>query len=224
MSMFDNEASTYDSWYKTKLGSFVDLVESQCAFELLDLPKGSKILDVGCGSGNFSIKLAKMGFKVTGIDLSVDMLKVAREKAKSENVEIDFLQMNVYDLKFENQSFDGVFSMAAFEFIPDSSRALDEMMRVLKIGGQLIIGTIHKESAWGKMYLSVEMQENSVFKHANLKTMEEMKMFFTKNLVDSKECLFIPPVIDEDKISMEMDQLLKTEGNRGGFICLKWIK
>ncbi|MEA3422279.1 MAG: methyltransferase domain-containing protein [Bacillota bacterium] len=39
-------------------------------FALLDAPKGSRILDVGCGSGNYSIKLAELGYEVVGIDLS----------------------------------------------------------------------------------------------------------------------------------------------------------
>ncbi|MCK5764219.1 MAG: methyltransferase domain-containing protein, partial [Clostridiales bacterium] len=116
MSVFDKEAMTYDDWYKTKLGSFVDEVETACIFNMLDFPRGSKILDVGCGSGNYSIKLAELGYEVTGVDMSKEMLKKAKEKAESGNIKIDFREMNVYELDFDDESFDAVFSITAFEF------------------------------------------------------------------------------------------------------------
>ncbi|MGB4131105.1 MAG: methyltransferase domain-containing protein, partial [Tepidanaerobacteraceae bacterium] len=68
MSIFDPEAKTYDIWYDTKMGAFADMVQTKLAFELFEPKKGMHVLDVGCGTGNFSIKLAKMGLKVTGID------------------------------------------------------------------------------------------------------------------------------------------------------------
>ena len=119
MSIFDKEALTYDDWYKTKLGSFVDEVETICMFDLLDVPEGSKILDVGCGSGNYSIKLAELGYEVTGVDMSKEMLIKAKEKVDDRNLTIEFREMNLYELDFDDESFDAVFSITAFEFIPD---------------------------------------------------------------------------------------------------------
>jgi ubiquinone/menaquinone biosynthesis C-methylase UbiE len=116
MAIFDNKSNIYDDWYKTKLGKHVDLVESECAFNLFKIKKGMKILDIGCGTGNFSIKLAKKGCKVSGIDLSDKMLILAREKAEKENVPISYYNMSVYDLNFPDQHFDAVFSMATFGF------------------------------------------------------------------------------------------------------------
>lgn len=224
MSLFDSAAKNYDAWYQTKMGSFVDRVETECVLKLCDLPKGSKILDLGCGSGNFSIKLAKLGYEVVGIDLSREMLSLASEKAQNEGLSIEFHEMNVYDIEFDDESFDGVISVAAIEFIPKIQKAMDELMRVVKKGHPIIIGTIHKDSSWGRMYESDEMKKNSVFKYAILRTMKEMQKYYPDSLVDTDECLFLPPMTKEDEITRENDLKLKSSGEKGGFICLKWIK
>lgn len=58
---------------------------------LLELPKGSKILDVGCGAGRHSIALAKRGCQVTGLDYSHRMIELASEKAKRDGVMVEFV-------------------------------------------------------------------------------------------------------------------------------------
>lgn len=224
MAIFDKEAKMYDDWYKTKLGNFVDKVETKCVFDLFKVRKGMKVLDVGCGTGNFSIKLAKMGCEVIGIDISEEMLKVAEEKAKKEGLNIKFYNMDVYNMEYEADYFDGIVSVTAFEFLEEPEKAIEEMFRVLKPNGYLLIGTINKDSAWGEMYLSKEFQENSVFKYANFKTVEDMKSYKKDHFVDIKECLFIPPTIEEEHISMEKERELSKEGKRGGFICALWKK
>lgn len=223
MAVFDMIANEYDSWYVTKLGSFVDKVETDLAFEMIKLSPGMKILDVGCGTGNFSIKLAQRGCKVVGIDISDEMLEIARSKARQMNLDIEFYNMDVYKLGFEANSFDAAFSMAAFEFIDKPIVALDEMLRVVKDKGQVLIGTISGDSKWGELYQSEPVKSNSVFKYAHFKTIEDLKQLKPEKLVNSGQCLFLPPDISEDQISMEKEmQLSKTE--KGGYICALWQK
>ncbi|EOD00680.1 class I SAM-dependent methyltransferase [Caldisalinibacter kiritimatiensis] len=223
MAVFDNEANSYDAWYESKLGKFVDKVEKECAFELFSPRKGMKVLDVGCGTGNYSIELAKMGCEVVGIDISDEMLDIAKNKAKENNLDIEFYNMDVYNIKFDDESFDAVFSMAAFEFIKEPEKAIEEIFRVVKKDGQVLIGTINKKSAWGELYLSEEFQKNSIFKYAQFKTLDELKKLKSNYLVDTAECLFIPPNIDEKDISMEKEKDLSNM-ERGGFICVLWKK
>ncbi|HSH36076.1 class I SAM-dependent methyltransferase [Schnuerera sp.] len=223
MAIFDNEAINYDQWYESKLGEFVDKVETELAFSLFKPTSGMKILDVGCGTGNFSIKLAEMGCKVVGIDISEQMLNKARKKSKDKGLDIEFHSMDIYNINFPNESFDGVFSMAAFEFIKEPQKAYDEMYRVLKKNGNLLIGTINRDSKWGELYLSKPFQENSVFKYADFKSMDDLKSWNIKEVVDSGECLFIPPNIEEKDISIELEKQLSSS-ERGGFICALWKK
>ncbi|MFZ5354113.1 MAG: class I SAM-dependent methyltransferase [Bacillota bacterium] len=223
MALFDMIAKGYDSWYDTAMGSFVDKVETELAMGMLSIKPGMKVLDIGCGTGNFSMKLAQVGCIVTGIDISDSMLDIAREKADKEKLDIEYLNMDAYNLMFDDNSFDMVFSMAAFEFINDTQIAFDEMLRVAKPGAQLLIGTIHADSSWGRLYMSEEVRENSVFRYASFKTIEDLTTLKGARLINKGECLFIPPDTPEEDISMEKEaELSKTEG--GGYICVLWQK
>lgn len=223
MAVFDDVAGDYDGWYLTKMGNLVDEVETGLAFELFSPEKGMTVLDVGCGTGNFSLKLARKGCRVTGVDISREMLGAAAEKAAAEGLDIDFQPMDVYELKFPDESFDAVFSMAAFEFIKDPERAMDEIFRVTKKGGQVMIGTINRDSSWGDLYSSEEFRNNTVFKYACLKTPGEMASLKKNSLVAVRQCLFIPPGAAEEEITPERERQLSAS-ERGGFICALWRK
>lgn len=223
MKVFDDVANFYDSWYESKIGAFADQVQTQLAFSLFKPKKGMHILDVGCGTGNFSLKLARMGLQVTGIDISGNMLKVAENKAKAEGFKIDFFNMDANNMKFEDNSFDGVFSMAVIEFIREPESTLKEMFRVVKKGGGILIGTINRDSKWGELYLGKEHKENSVFKYASLKTMEDLIKLYPEKPKATGQCLFIPPDAPEDKICFDTERELSTT-ERGGFICALWVK
>lgn len=223
MAIFDKEANEYDNWYKSKLGGFVDKVETDLAFSLYKPTPEMKILDVGCGTGNFSIKLAEMGCKVVGIDKSGEMLNKAKQKSKDKGLNIEFYTMDIYDINFPDESFDGVFSMAAFEFIKEPKKAYNEMHRVLKKGGPLLIGTINRDSKWGELYISKEFQENSIFKYADFKSMDDLKSLDIEGVANSGESLFIPPNTEEKDITMDLERKLSTSEN-GGFISVLWNK
>ncbi len=222
MAIFDKSASDYDDWYTDKKGSFVDKVETDLAFKLLEIKDKIKILDVGCGTGNFSVKLANMGCKVTGIDISNEMLNVARKKSAEQNLDIEFLNMDLYNLEFEDNTFDAVISMTAFEFVEDVPKALEELFRVVKKDGQILVGVIAGNSSWSELYES-EAFQNTVFKYANFRTPEEIKNWNKKKLVRYGECLFVPPVADDSDFNMDTETKLSKSTN-GGFVCALWKK
>jgi ubiquinone/menaquinone biosynthesis C-methylase UbiE len=91
MAYFDEAANKYDSWYQTLMGQFVDDIETRLAFELFTAEKEMTILDAGCGTGNFSLKLAEKRARVTGVDLSTEMMAIAQEKARRRDLDIEFL-------------------------------------------------------------------------------------------------------------------------------------
>ncbi len=103
------------------------------------LPKGSRILDVGCGIGGSSRILSNYyGFNVVGISISQEQIKRANELTTNKDF-CRFEVMNALELKFEKGSFDGVWSVEAGPHIFDKQKFADEMLRVLRPGGVLAI-------------------------------------------------------------------------------------
>ncbi|MEA1886467.1 MAG: class I SAM-dependent methyltransferase [Bacteroidota bacterium] len=97
--LFENYGRKYDneSFTRGTIGE-CDFIEKE-----LNYDKSLRILDVGCGTGRHAIELAKRGYDVTGIDLSESQLKRAREKAKNEDLEIDFIRHDARDLPFKDE-------------------------------------------------------------------------------------------------------------------------
>ena len=157
-------ASAYDSWTQDKLlerlwGEHIHLgfypsgdgnldfrkAKIQFVHELVKwsgldkLPKGSRILDVGCGIGGSSRILAKdYGFNVTGITISPAQVKRARELTPIE-LNCNFQVMDALDLNFEDGSFDGVWSVEAGAHMNDKNKFADEILRTLRPGGYLAL-------------------------------------------------------------------------------------
>jgi len=225
MSFFDKQADSYDGWYHVPMGEFIDDVETCLAFSMFKAEKGMLVLDVGCGTGNFSVKLAQKGCYITGIDISEQMLKVAREKARKNNdLSMEFTLMDVNQLDFDDETFNAVFSMTAFEFVKEPAHAYAEMFRVLKPGGQLLIGVILKDSNLGQYYIEkAKSNPDSVFHFANMQSLEQMEALDRENLVESGECLFIPHSWEESLMNWEEEKRLSRTG-KGSFICVLFKK
>ncbi|MBS4013619.1 MAG: class I SAM-dependent methyltransferase [Bacteroidetes bacterium] len=98
-TLFENYAEKYDNECFTQgtIGE-CDFIEKE-----LDFNKKLKIIDIGCGTGRHSIELSKRGYSMTGIDLSKSLIEKAREKAKQNGLQIDFLKHDARNLPFEKQ-------------------------------------------------------------------------------------------------------------------------
>lgn len=113
------------------------------------LPYGSKILDLACGSGRFSVGAALMGLRVTGADITPAAIECAKEKAKKESAEnINFLVADMTELPFEDNSFDFVFcprfSINAVATFNKRKLAIKEMLRVVKPHGKVFIESFNE--------------------------------------------------------------------------------
>lgn len=107
------------------------------AHELIQhVGQNGRLVDVGCGTGRDMAWFESKGITVTGIDLSMGMLEYARE-----NVLGDLVSMNMRNLGFCDAYFDGVWCCASLLHLPktEAAYALQEMHRILKPGGMLIL-------------------------------------------------------------------------------------
>ena len=111
-------------------------------FLLSHLRAGMRLLDAGCGPGTITAGLARAVApgEVVGIDLSEDVLAQARDHVASEGVNnVTFTFGDVYQLDYEDGSFDVVYANQLLQHLTDQPRALREMRRVLKPGGLLCV-------------------------------------------------------------------------------------
>ncbi len=100
------------------------------------------VLDIGCGGGLLTNYLAKVGHKVTGIDLSESSLRIARQGDSTQNVH--YACANAYCLPFENGAFDVVAAMDVLEHVEEPSLLLAEASRVLKPNGLFFFHTFNR--------------------------------------------------------------------------------
>jgi SAM-dependent methyltransferase len=110
------------------------------------------VLDVACGTGNAAIAAAKLGARVSGLDLSPQLVAVARDRGAAEKLEIDWREGDAQSLPFDDGSFDRVISAIGHMFAPDHRRTADELRRVCRKDGRIAVACWTPEGTIGDMF------------------------------------------------------------------------
>ena len=119
-------------WYDTEFQPAPLESETwQTLVRLLGDPAGA-LIDVGCGTGSYTAGLAERGWDVTGVDISSDMLRRARERG------VRVVQADATALPFEDMSFDAATSVFTHTDIEDLAQVTREVVRVLRPGGAFV--------------------------------------------------------------------------------------
>ncbi len=206
-------ASSYDSWtndrllenlwgehihlgyyqYKNIKKDFkqakIDFVHQLVVWSgLNNLPKGSRIIDIGCGIGGSSRILAKdYGFDVVGVSISSEQIRRAIELTP-KGLNCEFLVMDALDLNFEKGSFDGVWSVEAGPHMFDKQRYADEMLRVLRPGGVLAVADWNRrdpeDGEMNRLEKIIMHQLLTQWTHPEFSSIKSFK----KNLLKSRFC------------------------------------
>jgi len=113
---------------------------------------GQHVLDVGCGTGVVAVTAARLGATVTGLDLTPELLSVARENARTAEVSVDFHEGDAEALPFDASAFDAVVSQFGHIFAPRPDVTIGEMLRVLKPGGVIAFATWPPEIFIGRVF------------------------------------------------------------------------
>lgn len=111
-----------------------------------------RVLDVGCGTGVVALAAARTGARVSGLDLTPELLVRARENASITGAEIDWHEGDAEALPFPDATFDVVVSQFGHMFAPRPDVATREMLRVLKPGGTIAFATWPPELYTGRMF------------------------------------------------------------------------
>lgn len=120
--------------------------------ERLKIPRGARVLDVACGTGNTAIPAARTGAVVTGVDIATNLLDQARKRAAAEKLKVQFEEGDAEELPYPNATFDVVLTMFGAMFAPRPERVAAELLRVLKPGGLLAMANWTPEGFVGKTF------------------------------------------------------------------------
>ncbi len=114
----------------------------------LDAPAGATCLDAGCGVGSHSVRLARRGFSVVGVDFSESALEAGGENLCALGLEdrVRLRREDLLRLSFPDASFDYVLCWGVLMHVPEVERAIDELARVVRPGGMLVLSEANAAS------------------------------------------------------------------------------
>ncbi len=192
-------ATYYDFIYDDLVNYAGDVAFLDAVFRRWMTEKPSRILDLGCGTGNHDIPLARMGYSVTGLDRSASQLRIAREKATSADLPIRFVRGDMRSFRL-GQTFDSAICMfGAFGYLLRSSGVLSclrSVRRHLRPGSLFVFefwqsGAAHPAGfrSWfhkaGKEYELVRLSESRYNPQTHLLPVEFRFFVFRKRrLID----------------------------------------
>ncbi|KAL6043204.1 Hexaprenyldihydroxybenzoate methyltransferase, mitochondrial [Balamuthia mandrillaris] len=124
-----------------------------------DEQEDKKIADIGCGGGIATEQMAKLGWNVTGVDLSHNSIATASAHAKENGVaNVCYVVGDAYNVPLEDESVDGVIMSDVLEHLHDLDKAMEEVARILKPGGVLVFDTINR--TWKSYVLAILLAQS----------------------------------------------------------------
>jgi SAM-dependent methyltransferase len=144
----DLTPNAYSPWRASELGAITEQLERQLILELVGDDPGRRMLDIGCGDGEFALELKRRGAAVVGIDASAEMIDAARARAARESADVRFEVAVAERLPFADGQFDLVTAITILCFVADAAPVFQEIARVMRPGGRLVIGELGKWSTW----------------------------------------------------------------------------
>lgn len=142
-----------------------------------DLARGKRLLEVGCGMGTDLAQFGRGGASVVGIDLVPRHLTIARRRLVHEGCAPRLLCSDAEALPFKDASVDVVYSFGVLHHTPGIEAALAEIRRVLRPGGEAVIGLYHRDSLfyWGSTILRRGIVQGGLFRHGYRRLMADIE-------------------------------------------------
>jgi len=220
--IFDNWPERYDRWFTTPIGQLVRDYEKELIISSLKPEKGDKILDAGCGTGVFTDDILKHGALVFGIDISLPML--ARAGEKLEGYPFFKALGTMICLPFAEKTFDKVVSITALEFIEDGRNALQELFRVTKKGGTILVATLNSLSPWAAQRREKSKKgQSGLFEKVIFRSPHEINALAPFNGVIKTAIHFKKDDAPDHARKIEL-QGRKKDLNTGAFLVALWEK
>ena len=218
--LFDEWPERYDQWFTTGIGKIVKNIEAELIHELLNPLPGEEVLDAGCGTGIFSRDFLAEGVRVVGLDLSGPMLN--RAVKKTAGYSFFGVRGDILHLPFKDNSFDKVISVTAFEFIADARSAVDELFRVARPRGSVVVATLNRLSPWADRREKAG-QEGHILEEAFFRSPDELLACSPFQGI-AKTAVHFHKDVHPDR-AREIEHLGRSQGlDTGAFAAVRWEK
>ena len=219
--LFDEWPDRYDKWFETPVGALVRRYESELLIDFLKPGPGEVILDVGCGTGVFTGDILSRGPHVIGLDISSPMLRRAIQKARRYSFQV--VAGDMISLPLGEECVDKVFSMTALEFIEDGQAAVEELFRVTKKRGTIVVTTLNSLSPWADRRKQKAKEGHRLFQNMIFRSPDEMRALAS---ADAEVKTAIHFQKDEDPARASEIELAGQKRNlaTGALLAARWVK
>ena len=219
--LFDDWPEKYDQWFETPIGALVKKYENQLLLDLLQPQPEELILDVGCGTGVFTLNILGLGTRVIGLDISQPMLLRAGQKA--EKYSFRAVAGDMRFLPFADECFDRVVSMTALEFIANGQAAVEDLFRVAKKGGVVVVTTLNSLSPWADRRRQAADRGHSLFKQMIFRSPDDLRALAPVNGTVKTAIHFLKDDNPQKAAGIELEGQ-KQGLDTGAFVAARWVK
>ncbi len=172
----------YAEWRASTLGAITESLEQTLILDLSGPLAGKTVLDVGCGDGTLAAEFRRLGASLA-IGCDPDPRMIAKASSRGVGGRGDgthYMLARAEDLPFHDRSFDLVSTVTVLSFVEQRTRAVQEMARVLKPGGRLVIGELGRLSTWAASRRIHAWLGNDFWKNARFTTARELRGLVTR--------------------------------------------
>ena len=134
------------------VAEMIDVVAPDYLIERSGVAAGDRTLDVATGTGNVAVRTAALGADTVGLDLTPELLELARSRADDAGVEVEWVVGDAEELPFPDESFDRVLSAFGTQFAPRHSVTADELVRVCAPGGVIGLANWTPQGTIGELF------------------------------------------------------------------------
>jgi ubiquinone/menaquinone biosynthesis C-methylase UbiE len=213
-------ASTYEGWFATPLGRFVEQQERQALARMLSGIEPGAMLDIGAGTGHSAAWLVSGGHQVTAVEPSSAMRHEGVRR--TAGLPIRWCAARAEHLPFADASFEGAVLCTTLEFVHQPVQALQEAVRVVRPGGWVTVGVLHALSPWVALYRARADHGAMPWVAARFFTPEDVEGLMGQVADGSASAVYLAP---QAKAPFEeADRAGKLAGNQPALAILQWRK
>ena len=205
IDIFERHSEDYEQWFREHPELYKAELEAIRAL----IPKFEKGIEIGVGTGRFAAPLDIQG----GVEPSAKMAEVAKEKG------INVITAIAEKLPLEEESYDFALMVTTICFVDDPLKSLEEIHRILKPGGTVIIGFVDKESKLGRLY-EKNREKSRFYKDATFFSADEIVSLLKESGFGN--CQFKQTLFGPDLKHMETS--LKDGYGKGAFVVIQCRK